>query len=139
MAKMPKIHIQNGIVGLGLFAGEAVREGTNIIEYCGQRVPTEIFNKTITGDNDYAVDIPSENMIIDPTTNGNAARFVNHNCNPNAFLKEVGIGSQTIVVIRASRNINEDEEIFIRYGYNSLRTNHVLICECGSLNCKGVI
>lgn len=39
---------------------------------------------------DVLVFVPSENAVIDPRGIGNAARKVNHHCEPNAFLKISG-------------------------------------------------
>lgn len=72
-----------------------------------------------------------ENKHIKGTADTNA--FLNHNCEPNAYIDFAG------VYLRALKNIKKGEEIT----YNYLTTEWILhksfICNCGSFKCYGEI
>jgi SET domain-containing protein len=41
--------------------------------------------------------------VVDATMMGNAARFINHSCDPNCYSKVINIGSKKHIVIFAQR------------------------------------
>ena len=128
---MYEIFVGVGLVGSGLFTCVDIDDGMNIIEYTGRRVPKAIFDATTKeGENDYTAAVPSEDMVIDPTIGGNNAMYVNHRCRPNSRLTEIGVGTKTIIVLKAIQRITAGAEVTIKYGYGSSKTSTVLICEC---------
>ena len=53
--------------------------------------------------------------VIDPTTHGNIARFINHSCDPNCVTRNWTVLGETSVGIFALRDIEEDEELSFDY------------------------
>ena len=60
--------------------------------------------------------------VIDPTFQGNIARFINHSCDPNCVTRKWTVFKETMVGIFARKDIQENEKIknqFIYIFYNS--------------------
>jgi len=94
--------------GLGLFAGEDIPKGAQIIEYVGRVLkPGEEY----TSKSKYLFEI-TKKKTIDGAARSNKARYANHSCVPNA---EVEIKKQR-VWIYAKKNIRKGEEIAYDYG-----------------------
>ncbi|MFN7856822.1 MAG: SET domain-containing protein, partial [Acidovorax sp.] len=80
--------------------------------------------------------------VIDAAVGGNAARWINHACNPNCETEEDEDGRR--VFIKARRNINAGEELNYDYGLiieerytPKLKAEYP--CWCGSPNCRGTL
>jgi SET domain-containing protein len=71
---------------------------------------------------------------IDGNVPENAARLINHSCDPNceAFIEEDKIW------IASLRDIPKDAELFFNYGFD-LENYKEHPCHCGSKNCVGYI
>ena len=70
-----------------------------------------------------------ENTAVDGAVGGNETAFINHSCDPNAFMRVVpGLK----VVIFARRDIRPGEELTIDYR----DPNHPEVCNCGAANCR---
>ena len=79
--------------GWGVFATEAILEGTFILEYVGEIITNEeaerrgaLYDSTGCShlfDLDYAAEAGDACYSIDATSMGNCSRFVNHSCDPN--------------------------------------------------------
>lgn len=72
-----------------------------------------------------------ENMHIEGTDDSNA--FLNHSCDPNAYVDWKSL------CLRARRNIAASEEITCNYLTTDYEFHEKFICTCGSLKCKGEI
>lgn len=137
----PRMILSPGIHGTGLFSGEDVDEGRSLIEYTGNRVRGERGVNMHRGlerlnfSPDILVTLCKGKGTIGSRGCGNEAMYVNHSCNPNAFIYEMTFGKKRIVVIKAIRKILAGEEDTIDYGFNSLLSPIVLICLCGPTNC----
>jgi len=68
---------------------------------------------------------------IEGTNDSNA--FLNHSCDPNAYLDWEGL------CLRAKRNIKADEEITYNYMTTDYELYEPFICNCGSPKCTGEI
>ena len=122
---------------MGLYVDRDVNQNQHIVLYTGKiRDSMESHDHTPDGSNDVAVSIDAINAVIDPSDCGNNARYANHSCEANAELREVSIGGATLIAIRAKKFIPFGTEVTVNYGYNSLQSQYVLLCECGSKNCK---
>ncbi|MET0626769.1 MAG: SET domain-containing protein-lysine N-methyltransferase [Pyrinomonadaceae bacterium] len=70
-----------------------------------------------------------ENTAVDGAVGGDATAFINHSCDPNAFMRIVpGLK----VVIFARRDIQPGEELTIDYR----DPYHPEVCNCGAANCR---
>lgn len=65
---LPRTYVGKWICGLSLFVRQRIERGTNNIEYTGLQVPSGTFHSTQKdGENDQAIEVPSEGTLIDPT------------------------------------------------------------------------
>lgn len=69
---------------------------------------------------------------------------MNHSCNPNAYIvAEDGLNrhgrSCKHFCVYALKDIPNDTEITIDYGWSANNINELKFCKCGSDNCRGVI
>ena len=75
---------------------------------------------------------------IDAHYAGNAARFINHSCNPNAATEKWDVDGETHVAIVARRDIRAGEEITFDYQFVSFGLN-LRRCLCGEATCRGYL
>jgi hypothetical protein len=69
------------------------------------------------------------NLAIDGAVGGNETSYINHSCDPNAYMRVVP-GDR--VAFFALRDIQPGEEITINYR----DPNHPEVCRCGAANCR---
>ena len=98
------------------YAGELIR-GSRRIE---ARLRRQEAIKIIRLDDDTA---------IDGAVGGNETAFINHSCDPNAFMRTLP-GEK--VAIFARRDIRPGEELTIDYR----DPHHPEVCKCGAANCR---
>ena len=135
----------SGIHGKGVFATEAIRKGTRIIEYRGvrssmeeacERPPSDPANPQHT----FIFEL-DDGTVIDAGIKGNAARWINHSCEPNCEAIEHEEGR---MFIHALRSIRAGEELTYDYqltwdGHISARTRKAHGCGCGTEKCRGTM
>ena len=131
--------------GRGAFASRAIRKGTRIIEYEGKRSslkkasrrpptdPDDLFHTFIFGLDDGSV--------IDASVDGNAARWINHSCDPNCEAIE---DEDCRVFIYSKRSIRAGEELTYDYklsieGRVRKRVRKKFACFCGAESCRGTM
>ena len=129
--------------GYGLCAGTFLPKGTFVIQYIGevysidseygQKKLNEYKNSTCT----YLMSL-SKNEVIDPTTKGNFARFINHSCEPNCETQKWHVLGEICVGIFTLRDIQPDEELTFNYGFNIAKTVYQK-CLCGAPTCRGYL
>lgn len=56
-----------------------------------------------------------DDVVIDATLTGNAARFVNHSCDPNCASRIISVEGVKHIVIFAERHIDTGEEFTYDY------------------------
>jgi SET domain-containing protein len=133
------------IHGRGVFATRRIRAGRSLIVYEGQ-VVTEDEVDARYGDED-SVNDPHTLLFhvegdryIDASVGGNAARFINHCCDPNCE-SDVVDGA---VVIRAIRNIQPGAELTYDYALEieeepTKARRALYACRCGAARCRGTM
>lgn len=132
------------IDGLGAFAITDIPKGTRIIEYAGQRIDNALLHKRYgdesSGKHHTFIFILSSRTSIDAAYEGNAARFINHSCDPNCETTQYG----RRIWIEAIKDIPAGAELAYDYMYDDdpsytdddLRHHE---CRCGAANCRGTI
>lgn len=81
-----------------------------------------------------------QNMIIDATTKGSIARFVNHSCNPNCRMEKWTVGGQPRMALFAGdRGIMTGEELTYDYNFDPFSQKNVQECHCGEVGCRGFL
>jgi len=132
------------IQGTGAFARRAIKKGTRIIEYIGQRISWRTADKRYDdekmGRHHTFLFTVDEKVVIDGAVNGNAAKFINHSCDGNCE----AIDDRKRIFIEARRNIKAGEELLYDYQYertdeHTAADEKFYACRCGAANCRGSI
>lgn len=121
--------------GLGLRARSLIPEGTLIIEYIGIYIPIETHKQALRSNTPIYGMETGNKFIIDSTTYGNQARFINHSCQPNAIAQKWVLNKSPRIIIIASSDIQANEEITINYG-KAGAWNTSFQCLCQSKKCQ---
>lgn len=133
------------IHGRGVFAARTIRKGADIIEYRGRRVSAEQADALPDSDpgnpfHTFLFEL-NDGRVIDAAVRGNAARWINHSCQPNCVPYEDDEGR---VFIEAKRTIRAGEELSYDYKLNvpgrhtkALLANYA--CRCGAPRCRGTM
>lgn len=125
----------SGSVGLGVFATVAIPPGTLLFQMDDSRVVTpEAPLRPAMGEDGKYCDYLGPNLIVH---NGIPERFVNHSCDPNAYVATRN-GSRWEVTIR---RIAAGEELTNDYSINGIEDDpqeviHIWTCQCGSSRCR---
>ena len=123
------------IEGKGTFALRKIRKGTRLIEYKGKRRKWADFE----GHEDvyaFLFDVGNDH-VIDPFTDGNEARFINHSCDPNseAVLKRGRIYIEAIRTIEPGEEITYDYSLTLERPPTAAEKRRHL-CRCKSPHCR---
>jgi SET domain-containing protein len=130
--------------GRGVFAVQLIRKGQRIIEYRGERMTNAAVERRYAHvpdeDNHTFLFGVDDTWVIDATVGGNAARWINHSCDPNCE----AVNDDGRIYIEAIRTIRPGEEL--GYDYNlTLEERHtprmkkIWACRCGAKQCRGTI
>ncbi|KAI5953750.1 SET2 [Candida theae] len=130
---------QTELKGYGLKANKPISEGQFIYEYIGEVIDEETFRqKMIEYDmkkyKHFYFMMLKPDAFIDATEKGSLARFVNHSCNPNAFVDKWVVGDKLRMGIFAKRRIAKGEEITFDYNVDRYGAQSQP-CYCGEPNC----
>jgi SET domain-containing protein len=121
------------IAGKGLFTAQAIKKGTRILQYIGEKITKAESAKRLAQGNVYVFAF-NDYWDIDGRVLRNKARYINHSCDPNC---EVHMTSRTIWIV-ALRDIKTGEELTFNYGYE-LDDEMAQPCTCGAKHCYGFI
>lgn len=130
--------------GRGVFAVESIPACTAIVEYTGEIVTHEDGDRrypSVEGQPEHTFLLTlDDERVIDANVGGNAARYVNHSCEPN--VEPIAFGDHVWLV--AIRDIRPGEELAYDYAIE-LDERHTPVvkarfpCRCGSRRCRGSI
>jgi hypothetical protein len=133
------------IHGRGVFATRTIRKGADIVEYRGRRISMEAADDLPDSDPDnpfhtFLFEL-GDGRVIDAGVRGNAARWINHSCDPNCEPYE---DEDCRVFIAARRTIRAGEELAYDYKLNvpGRRTARLIAsyaCRCGAARCRGTM
>ncbi|KAF7266294.1 hypothetical protein GWI33_020325 [Rhynchophorus ferrugineus] len=127
--------------GLGLRAAANIPYGEFILEYVGEVLDPDEFDKRAEGYSKdknihfYFMSLRAD-AIIDATMKGNISRFINHSCDPNAETQKWTVNGELRIGFFSTRTILAGEEItfdyrFQRYGKEAQK------CYCEAATCRG--
>jgi uncharacterized protein len=141
----PYVVRNSAIHGRGVFATRTIRKGEDIIEYRGRRISSEEADELPDSDPDnpfhtFLFEL-NDGRVIDAARGGNAARWINHSCQPNCEPYE---DDDCRVFIAARRTIRAGEELGYDYklnvpGRRSARMLANYACRCGAPRCRGTM
>ncbi|KAM3922156.1 histone-lysine N-methyltransferase 2A isoform 1-T1 [Leptodactylus fuscus] len=128
------------IHGRGLFCKRNIDAGEMVIEYSGNVIRSTLTDKREKyydgkGIGCYMFRI-DDSEVVDATMHGNAARFINHSCEPNCYSRVIPIDGQKHIVIFAMRKIYRGEELTYDYKFPIEDASNKLACNCGTKKCR---
>lgn len=129
--------------GWGLKVLEDIPKGTFVIEYVGEVIDDEEYQKRLLrkheekDENYYFLTIDST-RIIDAGPKGNVSRFMNHSCQPNCETQKWTVMGDTRVGLFSLCNIPANTELTFNYNLES-KGNEKKPCMCGASMCSGFI
>jgi uncharacterized protein len=135
---------RSGVHGKGVYALRPIAAGEVIIEYVGEVITwPEALSRHPHNPADpnhtfyFHID---EQRVIDANVGGNAARWINHACDPNCEADEV----DGRVFIKSRRRLKAGEELFYDYGLMideryTPKLKKAYECRCGSPRCRGTM
>ncbi|XP_050034681.1 histone-lysine N-methyltransferase 2A [Dermacentor andersoni] len=129
---------RSSIHGRGLYCKRNIDGGEMIIEYAGEVIRAALTDKRekyyeSKGIGCYMFRI-DDHEVVDATMHGNAARFINHSCEPNCYSKVISVDNKKHIVIFALRSILKGEEL--TYDYKFPIEDVKIPCSCGSRRCR---
>ncbi|MES2683333.1 MAG: SET domain-containing protein-lysine N-methyltransferase [Pseudomonadota bacterium] len=139
------------IHGNGIFAARDLAAETRLIEYAGKRLSHAQADKRYAGNAETGhtfLFTLNDRYVIDGNQQGNAARWINHSCEPNcqAFLIEHPGRDRKLdrVVIETIRPLKAGEELAYNYAItlderHTPRLKKLWECRCGSPSCTGTL
>ena len=139
------------IHGNGVFALVDIPARTELIEYRGKRLThaqaDRLYANTSDSGHTFLFTL-NDKYVIDATSDGNIARWINHSCKPNcrALLEENEGGDprKDRVVIETLRALGAGEELTYDYGIVieerlTPRLKSIWVCRCGAPRCTGTL
>ena len=135
---------RSGVQGKGVFALAPIARGETVIEYVGEIISwPEALRRhphdPQDPDHTFYFHIDDE-RVIDANVGGNAARWINHACQPNCEADEV----DGRIFIKARRALKPGEELFYDYGLiiderYTPKLKKQFECRCGTRKCRGTM
>jgi uncharacterized protein len=131
----------SGVHGKGVYAVQPIAAGETLIEYKGEVIGwPEALRRHPHDPSDpnhtfyFSID---DKHVIDAKVGGNAARWINHSCEPNCEADEV----DGRIFIKALRDLHPGEELFYDYGLviderYTPKLKKQYECRCGSPDCR---
>jgi SET domain-containing protein len=141
----PRVAVRrSGVHGKGVFARRPIAAGERVLEYRGEIIGwKEAMRRHPHDPNDphhtfyFSLE---DGTVIDAKHGGNAARWINHSCEPNCEADE----QNGRVFVNALRDLKPGEELFYDYGLviderytPTLKRQYA--CRCGSAACRGTM
>ena len=124
---------QSPINGKGCFATIPFLSGKKIAEYTGERISDLEAIKRARKRRILRICDIDGRWSLDGARGGNGTHYINHSCQPNAYMKTV----YGHVLFFALRNIDPGEEITIDYE-QTLHPDSKR-CRCGTASCRGTL
>ncbi|KAM4630890.1 histone-lysine N-methyltransferase 2B [Polymixia lowei] len=131
---------RSAIHGRGLFCKRNIEVGEMVIEYAGNVIRAVLTDKREKyydgkGIGCYMFRIDDFD-VVDATMHGNAARFINHSCEPNCYSRVINVDGHKHIVIFALRKIYRGEELTYDYKFPIEDESNKLHCNCGARRCR---
>ncbi|KAJ3609396.1 hypothetical protein NHX12_023919 [Muraenolepis orangiensis] len=128
------------IHGRGLFCKRTIEAGEMVIEYAGNVIRAVLTDKRekyydSKGIGCYMFRIDDFD-VVDATLRGNAARFINHSCEPNCHSRVINVDGLKHIVILALRKIYRGEELTYDYKFPIEDEDSKLRCNCATRRCR---
>jgi histone-lysine N-methyltransferase SETD1 len=128
----------------GLYAMEFIPADDVVIEYVGDVIRPKLADEREKKYNDQGIGSSylfriDDEKVVDATTMGNLARFINHHCDPNCYAKIIPVAQSKRIVIYSKRDIQAGEEVTYDYKFPIEPEEMKIKCLCGSSKCRGTL
>ncbi|MGI8835528.1 MAG: SET domain-containing protein [Pyrinomonadaceae bacterium] len=123
---------KSAIEGKGCFSLTSFKRGRKIAEYAGQKITNAEANRRASR-RKLRICAINDRWSLDGSRGGNGTHYINHSCEPNAFMKIL----YNHILFIALRDIRPGEEITI--DYESTLHSDEKRCVCGARKCRGTI
>nr|CAH7733445.1 unnamed protein product [Callosobruchus chinensis] len=139
----PEVAYKTQARGWGLKTLMHIKKGQFVIEYVGEIIDTEEYQRRIQKmheqkeENYYFLTIDNQRM-LDAGPKGNLARFMNHCCQPNCETQKWTVNGETRVGLFATEDIPAETELTFNYNLECIGKEKK-VCRCGAPNCSGFI
>ncbi len=124
---------KSSINGKGCFATISFPRGKKIAEYTGERISDLEARKRARNRRILRICDVDGRFSLDGARGGNGTHYINHSCQPNAFIKTV----YGHVLFFALHDIRSGEEITVDYE-DTLHPDSKR-CRCRTASCRGTI
>lgn len=132
--------------GYGIRTKMPIRKGRFLVEYVGEVIDMDELArrskkyKREGHTHEYVMSL-IHGTVIDSTTKGNWARFINHSCEPNCSAEKWLVNGEYRMGLFSKRDLNAGEEITIDYRFETFGTGDSANekCYCGAPTCRGTI
>ena len=124
---------KSSINGKGCFATISFPRGKKIAEYTGERISDLEARKRARNRRILRICDVDGRFSLDGARGGNGTHYINHSCQPNAFIKTV----YGHVLFFALHDIRSGEEITVDYE-DTLHPDSKR-CRCRAASCRGTI
>lgn len=129
----PGLAIRKSVIeGKGCFAVVAFKYRRKIAEYTGERITNAEANRRASR-RKLRICAINDRWSLDGSRGGNGTHYINHSCEPNAFM-QILYGH---ILFIALRDIRPGEEITI--DYESTLHSDEKKCVCGAPSCRKTI
>src|SRR2546422_10513313 len=123
---------ESAIQGRGCFSVAHFKGRRKIAEYTGEKIRNAEANRRATRRR-LRICAINERWSLDGSRGGNGTHYINHSCEPNAYMKTI----HGHILFFALRDIRPGEEITIDYE-NTLHPDSKR-CLCAAVTCRGKI
>ena len=129
---MKKLILQECPNGVGVFAGEKISAGEEILTFLGPLIERRDMPEIHSQDEDYYLQV-DDDLFLGPS--GWIDDYINHSCDPNSGVIIEGQISNLVAI----QNISRGDEIRFDYSTTMYRPILVMKCWCGSPLCRGEV
>lgn len=134
----------SAVHGKGVFATREILKGTKVLEYKGEIIDWEEAQRRHPHDpeqpNHTFFFQRDDGTVIDGGVKGNAAKWINHSCEPNCETEE----KKGRIFVYALQDIQAGEELNYDYGLvldgrHTKKVKAEYACRCGKPKCRGTM
>jgi len=129
---MKRLISQKCPTGRGVFAGERIFAGEEILTFLGPLIRRRDMPAIHSQDEDYYLQV-GDNLFLGPS--GEIDDYINHSCDPNSGVVIEGETSKLVAI----QTIGRGEQIRFDYSTTMYKPVLVMKCSCGSPVCRGKV
>ena len=135
--------LRAGRKGFGLFAKGDLPAGTFLIEYVGEVLEEEEYERRkhfyeMSHQRHYYFMNIGNGETVDATRKGGVGRFINHSCEPNCETQKWTVNGEVTIGLFTKLDVTAGTELTFDYNFQRYGDKPVK-CLCGAPSCRGII